>query len=202
MYTSSDYWFNLFYNHILMLNLDPGESVILEVRKHWIVFVAYGFSMAIAAIAPIVAYNALLYFIPYRFEVVGNTSSLAMFAYCIWLLFLWMGFFVQWTVFYLDVWYVTEKRIIDVEQQGLFHREISSLRFDKIQDITINVRGLIATFLNFGDVKVQTAAEDSGSFTMTVASKPEQIRKVVFAYHNIAAERPHQVSVVTHANDI
>lgn len=185
-----------------MLNLDPGESVILEVRKHWIVFVAYGFSMCVAAIAPLIIYELVVQFFSTQLSLEGNMSSLVKLGYCIWLLFLWMGFFVQWTIFYLDVWYITEKRIIDVEQQGLFHREISSLRFDKIQDITINVRGVIATFLNFGDVKVQTAAEDSGSFTMTVAANPEQIRKIVFAHHNKAAEKPHQVSVVTHEYDV
>lgn len=187
---------------MLHLDLDPGESVILEVRKHWFVFLTYGFSTLVAAIAPLILYGVLTHIISVPVSIQGNTESLAMFVYFLWLMFLWMGFFVQWTSYFLDVWYVTEKRIIDVEQKGMFHREVSSLRFDKIQDITIDVQGLLATFLNFGDIQVQTAAEDSGDFFMRIAANPENVRKVIFSHHNREAERTRPVSIVSHEDKI
>jgi hypothetical protein len=59
----------------------------------------------------------------------------------------------------LDVWIVTDQRIINIEQKGLFSRVVSELELENIQDITSDVRGVIATFLNYGDLFVQTAAE-------------------------------------------
>jgi len=72
-------------------------------------------------------------------------------------LILWVVAFVIWTDHYLDVWVITNKNLIDVEQQGIFHREISTTRLSKIQDVSSEVRGIFQTFLNFGDLTIQTA---------------------------------------------
>lgn len=179
-----------------ILHLDSDESVILEVRKHWFVFFSYGLLLAIVAVMPVIFYETIVNFIDFPQPVAENFSGIIFFSYMLWLLLLWMAFFVQWTNYYLDVWYITNKRIIDVEQKSFFHREVSSLRFDKIQDITVEVRGLLATFLNFGNVRVQTAAETSKDFFMKDADNPEQIRKLIFSQHNIESEKSRPVSIV------
>lgn len=63
------------------------------------------------------------------------------------------------------------------------------MTFEKIQDITVEVRGLLATFLNYGDLKVQTASEDSRDFMMKNASRPEIVRQRIFEMHNAAKNR-------------
>lgn len=185
-----------------MLHLDPGEKILIEVRKHWFVFFSYGFFLFIAALAPLVLFEIFAYTFDFNIPVEGNLDALAGFAYSLWLLAIWISFFVQWTNYYLDVWYITQKRIIDVEQKRVFHREVSSIRFDKIQDITVEVKGLLATFLNFGHVAVQTASEDSQDFTMKCAADPERIRKTVFAQHNLVAEKTLPVRIVNADADV
>lgn len=74
-------------------------------------------------------------------------------------IFIWMTFFLIWIDYYFDVWIVTDRRIVNIEQKALFSRETSELRLEKIQDVTTDVRGIIPTFLNYGDLLVQTAAE-------------------------------------------
>lgn len=184
-----------------MIHLDPGEHVVHEVRKHWFVFFAHGFFLSLAAILPPIFYEAFVHFVPFKFPIQGNLSALLMFVYALWLLALWISFFVQWTNYYLDVWHVTQKRIIDVEQKRLFHREVSTIRFDKIQDITVEVKGLLSTFLDIGDVRVQTASENSQDFIMYSASHPERIRKIVFAQHNWESERSRPVRIVDKDGD-
>jgi len=181
-----------------MLHLDPGEHVILEVRKHWFIFFAYGAFLVIVAILPPIFYEAIVRLLKLNINIAGegNFTALLFFLYMMWLLVLWMAFFAKWTNYYLDVWYITEKRIIDVNQKTLFHREISSLRFDKIQDITVEVRGLLATFLNYGDIHVQTAAESSADFLLVKASNPEGVRKLIFTQHNIESEKTRSVNIV------
>ncbi len=179
-----------------MLNLENGEKIILEVRKHWFVFLGNVAGFLLGIFLPIIFYVLALIFLPDILrQKILDYKSLIIFIYSMWLLGVWVLFFIQWTNYYLDVWYITQKRIIDVEQKSIFHREISNLRFDKIQDISIEVRGFIATMLNFGDIAVQTAAEDSSDFVMINARDPQRIRKIIFNQHNFEAERPRQVKI-------
>jgi len=180
-----------------MLQLDSDEQVVLEVRKHWIVFVSQAIFLCFAAIIPPFFLTVLSTLLPIQITTEGSFVAVAVFLYCLWILTLWISFFFYWTDYYLDVWYVTEKRIIDVEQKGIFSRNVSSIRFDKIQDINVEVRGVVATFLNYGNVEVQTASETSGSFIMKNASRPELIRQVVFSQHNKQSERPQPVHIVS-----
>ena len=174
-----------------ILHLDPDENVILEVRKHWIVFAGFAISLLVMAILPCVLFLLLHIFLPKFLPTVAlyissaqNIPAIFLFFYSLWLLFLWISFFVQWTKYHLDVWYVTEKRIIDVEQKQFFDREISNLNFDKIQDITVDIHGLVPTMLNFGNVEVQTASENKGNFIMRTVRDPDNVRKVIFDRHN------------------
>jgi uncharacterized membrane protein YdbT with pleckstrin-like domain len=179
-----------------MLSLDTDESIILEVRKHWIVFVAQAIIHLLGAIAPFILFDIGVKFIPNLIPAQQNLKPLLSFFYFIWLGGLWASLFVAWTNYYLDVWYVTERRIIDVEQKRIFHREVSSIRFDKIQDITLEVKGIIATLLNYGDVRVQTASENSTNFVMNTAANPERVREMVFTQHNKQSERTQPVHII------
>jgi uncharacterized membrane protein YdbT with pleckstrin-like domain len=172
------------------LHLDEGENVILEVRKHWIVFVVNIIGFFVLASVPVIIYGALLnYFTQYGQFFSGIYFSLFLFVYLLWFLFLWIGFFLSWTKFFLDVWYVTGSRIIDIEQQRIFHRDISNLRFDKIQDITIEVNGFLATMLNYGNIRVQTASENEKDFYMQSVKDPDNVKRIIFAQHNIVGNR-------------
>jgi hypothetical protein len=75
----------------------------------------------------------------------------------------------------LDVWIITSKKIIDVEQHSLFRREISIMNLEKIQDITFEIRGFIPTLFNYGDIKVQTAGA-VGSFLIRGVPNPALIQ--------------------------
>ncbi len=178
-----------------ILHLEADEHIILEVRKHWIVFLSYAVGLLFSALAPFIIFAFIQIIFPNvgNLNIPGNVTALFLFFYCLWLLFLWASFFINWTKYYLDVWYVTEKRIIAVDQRSIFDRAISNLRFDKIQDVTIDVRGILPTLLKFGDVKVQTAGEDNYEFSMTSVRKPEDVRKVIFNQHNEIGDKSRSV---------
>ena len=180
------------------LHLDPDEHVILEVRKHWIVFAGHAVALLFAAFLPFLILVAFrLFILNYYISAFGhapilpaNSSAVFLFFYTLWLLVLWISFFIDWTKYYLDVWYVTEKRIIAIQQRRIFDREISNLRFDKIQDVTIDIQGFIPTFLDFGNVKVQTASEDNLDFIMDTVRHPDYVRQVIFNQHNEIGDAP------------
>lgn len=167
------------------LELESDEKIIREVRRHWIVLLGHIVLTAVLFISPLILYLVALAFLPDK--IVQNITDhffITLFFYALWVLLLWVILFINWTNYYLDVWYITDKRIIDIEQKGIFHREISNLRFNKIQDITVEVKGVVATFFKFGNLRVQTAAENSRDFMMKNAARPEEARKLIFEMHN------------------
>src|SRR3990167_7284967 len=89
--------------------------------------------------------------------------------------FLMLFLFVHWLEFYLDVWVVTNERVINVDQRRLFSRRVSEVRLAQVQDITSEVEGFLHTFFKFGDINLQTAAE-SGKFTFKNIPNPDNVR--------------------------
>lgn len=147
-----------------MWKLDEGENIIKVLRRHYWVMLPFTIGLLILSIFPLLFF----YFISsdliplddilrQGFIDFINNWDLKVFAYSVYLILLWVFFFIEWTDYYLDVWVVTDKRIVDIEQKGFFHREITSFNYEQIQDITIETRGFIETLFKFGTLHVQTA---------------------------------------------
>lgn len=161
-----------------------GERILLLLRRHWFVlFVTAVFFLFFMAL-PLIVWL----FLPRGFLVTIDGSAwegvltLGLSAYY---LFLWLLFFTAWVDYYLDVWIVTNERIIDIEQTGLFHRVISEQRLIRVQDVTSDVRGIFPTFLNFGNVFIQTAGERE-RFMFLQVPNPDGVKKVVLKAHEDA----------------
>ena len=67
--------------------------------------------------------------------------------------------FVLWSDYYLDLWIITNQRIVDINQKGLFNREVSEFMLDKVQDVTVEIPDMLATFMKYGNLKIQTASD-------------------------------------------
>lgn len=142
-----------------MLNLHENETVLMTIRRHWFILLAPSFLIFILLLLPV----TLLPLIPFAFpEVEIGLGSLSNFILSLYLMFLLAFAFLIWMNYYLDVWIITTERIIDIEQHNLFSRTISEFPMSRVQDISIDVHGVIETFLKFGDLKVQTAGSQNG----------------------------------------
>lgn len=159
----------------MAINLEKDEYIIFEVRKHWFTLVGPGIFICAAALLPIFIYS-IFSALPVVIESEKNITVLFLFLYSIWVLVLWVIAFIIWTDHYLDVWIVTNKNLIDVEQQGIFHREITTTRLNRIQDINSEVRGMFQTFLNFGDVSIQNAGTNK-QFIIKGVENPANVRE-------------------------
>ncbi len=73
------------------------------------------------------------------------------------------------------MWIVTNDRIIDTEQHGLFHRTTTELELHSIEDVTSHIGGIFGTFFKYGDVTIKTS-----SVTTTIVFRqiphPEKVR--------------------------
>jgi uncharacterized membrane protein YdbT with pleckstrin-like domain len=96
----------------------------------------------------------------------------------IYYLSIWLFFFTSFADYYLDLWTVTNDRIVSIDQQGLFARTISELDLYKIQDVTSETKGFFPSIFNYGNVYIQTAAEKE-RFLFKQVPNPNEIRQKV-----------------------
>ena len=144
-------------NKFRFIGQKEGEEILLLVRRHWFNMFIQFLMIAFAVILLIVIYAALPVIFP--FFASGAGFKVLIFLASLFMIFIWMLFSLIWIDYYFDIWIITNKRIINIEQKGLFIRHVSELAFKNIQDVTTEVTGFIPTVLNYGDVFIQTAAE-------------------------------------------
>lgn len=153
------------------------EKVQLVIRRHEIILLPAIISVVILALFPQAFY---IFVAPdtMPFLMKAPYSQMFFLATTIYYGFLWIGSFVAWSDYYLDIWIITDQRIIDVEQKGFFHRVVSEVDLKRVQDISSSVTGLIPTFFGFGNLIIQTAAEKN-QFTMENIPHPVTVRRQI-----------------------
>ncbi|MBI4224856.1 MAG: PH domain-containing protein [Candidatus Sungbacteria bacterium] len=140
-----------------MIQLHENEHMVLLLHKHWFV-VARTVLGIVFLIILLAAALLLLPFLTDRLDP-DLASAATGLGLAIYLMMVALFAFFSWMDYYLDMWIVTEKRIIDVEQRGLFSREVSEIPIASVQDVTVEVHGIVQTMLGFGTIKIQTAGE-------------------------------------------
>ena len=116
----------------------------------------------------------------------------------IYLIFWWLGIFYRIIMYLMDTWIVTDHRILNNEQHGFFNRTLSEMSIGKIQDVSVRLYGVIPTFLNFGDVEIQTAGTEA-KFTFKQIPNPQKIKELVMQVHREFTLQ-HQGGVEQHEN--
>ena len=147
-----------------MFNLESGEKIHIILRRHWLIL---AFNLASAAVLVTLGIIAYLFlqnasFPTENFPFLAAANSWKTFLpvlFGVYLLMMWSFIFTVLVDYYLDVWVITDKRVIDIEQKGLFNREISEFPLTRVQDVTVNVKGILATIFSYGNIHVQTAGE-------------------------------------------
>jgi uncharacterized membrane protein YdbT with pleckstrin-like domain len=164
--------------------LEPGEEIVLQVRQHILVFLLRVLPLLLLAFAPSVLSGFFSMFSSASpqagaaYSSLGVPSHLYRFFNGVWLLCLWTAFFSMLTRHYLTVWIITNLRIVDIKQYSLFNRVVSSFLLVRVQDVTTDVSGILATIFRFGKLSVETAGKDE-EFQMSGIVHPENIRDVI-----------------------
>jgi len=163
--------------------LEPGEHVVLHVRKHWFLFLTELLPYAIIAVIPFAIPNLLSLAPPMASyaDIFNYHEPLARAGLGVWLLMSWTAAWGAFTRYFLNEWVLTSQRIVNIKQRRFFSREVSSLFLSRIQDVTTDVSGVIPSLLGIGNIKAQTAAEDI-EFVMHGIPRPEQMRDLILKY--------------------
>ena len=158
-------------------NQERNEVTVLFLRRHWIEIVQivamaiFMLSLPPGLLALAGASNWSIIAHPVYGPFFGVTTSI----YLLLTLFIAM---TQFTDYYLDTWIVTNERIINIEQKGLFSRIVSELHLNQVQDVTSETHGLIATFLSYGNVQIQTAGSIA-RFNFKQIDNPDDVKRII-----------------------
>lgn len=166
----------------------PDETIHLVVRQHW-VFLLLRLLVIVFLFALLLAFQAYVPTVaPTLF--VGTAGKVMSLASQIYVLILVLGVFLIWVFYYLNIQIITNLRVVDINQNGLFSRSISELHIDKIEDVTSASHGPLATLFQYGDVYVQTAGTVD-RFEFDHVPAPEQIEKILLdLYENRPQPKP------------
>ena len=167
-----------------LLDLQEGEEILLKVRKHWLVG-CYEIlptligSLIVAAVILGIWHLAILPFQipgPYIFFVIALLMQ-----------FTWCSMYVQWLNYYLDIWVVSNHRIVNINQRALFERETTVWLLDRIQEVTIDESNILESWLGFGTIEVQTAGPKDDYAIMEGMKDPEEVQTLIMAALDKAA---------------
>lgn len=66
----------------------------------------------------------------------------------------------SWISWYYSVFIVSNQRLIQITQKGLFHRSVVDINLSQIQMVNYEIAGLQETLLGFGTIMIQTYMGD------------------------------------------
>jgi len=88
-----------------------------------------------------------------------------------------LAFFIMlpsWIGWHYSVYIVTDQRLIQITQKGLFKRSMVALGLDQVQMVNYEINGFIETVFGFGTMVLQTFV---GSLTIHDVHHPAKIQK-------------------------
>jgi len=151
------------------IHVQADEKILAVVRKHWFILITRLLNVVLIGTLPFILVAIIGSFI-------SAPAAEVMFLTSAWLLIVWMSLFTVWTNHYLDIWIVTDKRIVNIDQIRLFKRNVSTLRIERVQDIKVETYGFFATLFGFGNLQVQTAGPEAGFYLIKNIYNPGTIR--------------------------
>jgi len=153
-------------------NKGQDEKIIFQLRKHWVILAFSFFKVFLSFLL----FSLALYFV--GFSRIFNSYVWAI-IFGVWFLITLVYGFYEWLVWYLYLYFLTKRRVVDIEQKTLFIRSVSETNLDKIQDVTFEIRGFLATLFSFGNVKIETAGKET-VITLDQVKNSEELQKIIF----------------------
>ncbi|MBP9773567.1 MAG: PH domain-containing protein [Candidatus Peribacteraceae bacterium] len=146
-------------------HLGEDEKIHLVVHKHWVV----GVKDLILPTVIFVLLWALLLSMRDKFIFYG-VAILSVGA-VIW----WIRNFLD---YYLDVWLITNKGVIDLEWKGWFHRTSARILYSDIEAASYEIKGILPTIFRIGTLSLEKISTGS-EISMPFVKNPKQVESKI-----------------------
>lgn len=137
-------------NSIRINNLQPWEKTLLIFRRHWIalVYVIWWIFFLVFSVIAMIIFSKVIWDIV-NVILVCYVSTFLLFIY------------INWMRYELDLYIITNKRIIWLEEVSFLNRHLSECPLDKVQEVNAKTVWLLSNLLNYWVVTIHTASEAS-----------------------------------------
>ncbi|OGC39067.1 hypothetical protein A3K42_00645 [candidate division WWE3 bacterium RBG_13_37_7] len=157
---------------------DKDEKILYVLRQSIVVNIPWMLLVILMAIIPSFVFPMLPTFIDAKFRLM---------LFLFWYLIL-IGYTFQRVLnWFFNVYIISNKKIVDVDFHGILYKNISEALLNNIEDVTSTVHGFWGVVFNFGDVTIQTAAEER-EFDFGNIDNPSVVRDII---SDLVAERRH-----------
>ncbi len=163
-----------------------GEEVLFVFRKHPVVMrKGLILAMSMWLVGPVYTL-ALTYLRPNNYPSI-NFFFGSLIGSIVFGILVFMPWYLSW---YFSVFIVTDQRLIQITQKGMFNRSVVDMGLGQIQMVNYQVAGLQETLLGFGTITMQTFV---GDLVIHDIHHPAKIQKKL-----LEILRDHGVSVNSH----
>jgi hypothetical protein len=132
--------------------IQPGERTIVKIKRHPIGIIGLYFASGIFLI-----FLAVMAFVVLPKD--GSSAGIVGALFFIILSTISLAFVYALTnVYWGNSWTVTSDSLTQVKQTSLFNKQSSELSLANLEDITVDQKGFLASVLNFGTLRAETAA--------------------------------------------
>lgn len=132
----------------------PGEEIIYFIRKHWYFYLFLSLMTGFVVLVWFILLFIFDFFLHPIFIILDGPIIIAT---GIFFLLLVLFFLISWMTYYFDIVILTNHRIIEIDQRKLFERSIIEVEIIHVEDVSVEVKGLVATLFGYGTVSIQTA---------------------------------------------
>jgi hypothetical protein len=159
--------------------MQPGETVVCDVRRHPIGIIAvYVMGIFVLIIVAILAFAVAPHF--------GNDANRNQITQIGALVFLFLAVlcaiycFIATKIYWNNSWLVTSDSLTQVNQTSLFDRESSQLSLGNLEDVSAVQNGPLAHMFNYGVISAETAAA-TDKFTFLYCPNPNYYAQQILA---------------------
>lgn len=134
-------------------NLQPWERIEMVLKRHWIalVYIFWYFFFLIISTGLLLAFWSS---IPLIWPIINIVLVIYI---SVFMLFI----YIHWMSYELDLYIITTKRIIWIEEVSFLNRHLSECSIDKVQEVNARTTWVLSNLLNFWVITIHTASEVS-----------------------------------------
>lgn len=152
------------------------EQVLLVVHKHWASLLS---EVALTLVPGLIILWLLFLFrgLPLTLADASVHAVITLLVpFCF--LTLWTILAIQWTNYYLDMFVVTDQRIIYTTQMNFTERGTTQWSVHDVSHVSVHFGGLFESFFNYGSIQIEGREENTGA-NITGIPDPEYIAAVI-----------------------
>ncbi len=153
-------------------NQEDEETVVLLLRQHWVTNLRWLVITSLLILTPLFVWPLFVDSIkdlPGGYKFIGFLGwYLCTFSYA----------FVNFIIWYFNVYLVTNERVGDVDFHNLLYKNVATTRISKIQEVRSQNIGALSQIFNYGTDFISTSA-DTTNIEFENVPRPAKVVKII-----------------------